>query len=140
MAGRPPSVDPVRRNARVGPLLLPAEGRQGAVPDWPLDTPATPAFAQHELEIWAQLWRTPQSVQWERQGWIRVVARYCRTLLAAEGLDKDCMAEARQLEDRLGLTPKSMRMLLWQVVDDEVGERRTEKAAESARGRIKAVG
>jgi hypothetical protein len=92
------------------------------------------------LEIWAQLWRTPQSVQWERQGWTRVVARYCRTLMAAEGLDKDCMAEARQLEDRLGLTPKSMRMLLWQVVDDEVGEKRDQKAAESARGRIKAVG
>ncbi|PWR11150.1 hypothetical protein DKT68_06825 [Micromonospora acroterricola] len=27
------------------------------------------------------------------------------------------------LEDRLGVTPKSMRLLLWQVSADEVGER-----------------
>jgi predicted ArsR family transcriptional regulator len=46
-------------------------------------------------------------------------------------------AEARQLEDRLGLTPKAMRMLLWEVVADEVADQR--QAAPGARGRIKAV-
>jgi hypothetical protein len=48
------------------------------------------------------------------------------------------LAQAVALEDRLGLTPKSMRMLLWQIATDEVAEKRTE--ATSARGRIKAVG
>jgi predicted ArsR family transcriptional regulator len=67
-----------------------------------------------------------------------VVARYCRVVLVAEGLNKDALAEARQLEDRLGLTPKSMRMLLWEIVADEVGQRR--EAASGARGRIRAVG
>jgi hypothetical protein len=97
--------------------------------------------AAEEAMAWRQLWATPQAVEWERLGWTRVVARYCRTLVAAERLDKDCMAEARQLEDRLGLTPKSMRMLLWEIVTDEVAEKRAEKDKDtSARGRIKAVG
>lgn len=38
MAGRGPSAsaDPVRRNARAGGVKLPAEGRQGPTPEWPL--------------------------------------------------------------------------------------------------------
>jgi hypothetical protein len=135
-----PKTDPVRRNVRVGPLLLPAEGRKGATPTWPLGTSDDPELTKRELTIWRELWKTPQAVEWERLGWKRVVARYARTLVGAEQLNKDCMSEARQLEDRLGLTPKSMRMLLWQVVTDEVAEKRDAKAATSARGRVKAVG
>jgi hypothetical protein len=47
------------------------------------------------------------------------------------------MLEARQLEDRLGLTPKAMRMLLWEIVSDEVAEQRQETS--DVRSRIKAV-
>lgn len=130
---QPPKLDPVRRNARVGPVKLPAEGRQGDPPPWPLA--GKPRAA--EKAAWVELWATPQAVAWERLGWTRVVARYCRVMLAAELLDKDSLAEARQLEDRLGLTPKAMRLLLWEIVSDEVTERRQEST--SARGRIKAV-
>jgi hypothetical protein len=49
------------------------------------------------------------------------------------------MSEARQMEDRLGLTPKAMRLLLWEIVADEVGERRDSTSASTARRRIKAV-
>ena len=48
------------------------------------------------------------------------------------------LAQATALEDRLGLTPKSMRMLLWEITADEVGEKRGETASD-ARSRIKAV-
>ncbi len=41
------------------------------------------------------------------------------------------------LADRLGLTPKAMRMLLWTVVADEVTEQREAPAAD--RGRLRAV-
>ncbi|HEU4544485.1 MAG TPA: hypothetical protein VFR23_25365 [Jiangellaceae bacterium] len=127
-----PKPDPVRRNSRVGPLKLPAEGRRGEPPKWPLG--AKPVA---ELQrIWRELWATPQAVAWERLGWTRVVARYARVALAAEVLDKDALAEARHLEDRLGLTPKAMRMLLWEVVSDEVAEQRQ---ASNVRRRIKAV-
>jgi hypothetical protein len=131
----PPKPSPVRRNARVGPQVLPAEGRRGLAPNWPLSGGATSA----EAHLWAELWATPQAVAWERLGWTRVVARYCMVVLAAETLNKDALAEARQLEDRLGLTPKAMRLLLWTVASDEVAEKRQETSS-GARGRIKAVG
>lgn len=130
----PPKPDAVRRNARPGMTMLPAGGRQGDTPVWPLDL-VSPA----EMQLWHELWATPHAVAWERFGWTRVVARYCRVAIAAEGLDKDALSEARQLEDRLGLTPKAMRMLMWQIATDEVAEKRQATAA-SPRGRIKAVG
>ncbi len=131
----PPSRDPIRRNSRVGPLKLPAEGREGAPPAWPLPGRTTVA----ERAAWADLWATPQAVAWERLGWTRTVAGYCRILVEAEARDAPAKAtmEARQLEDRLGLTPKSMRMLLWEIVADEVSEKR-EKPTD-VRSRIKAV-
>lgn len=132
MAGRPPSIDPVRRNARVGTRKLPAEGRQGLPPAWPLDGCTGP-----ESILWGQLWATPQAVAWEELAWSRVVARYVRVAIAAEELQKDALAEARQLEDRLGLSPKAMRILLWEIVTDEVAEQRA--VSPGVRGRLRAV-
>lgn len=133
----PPKIDPVRRNPRSGPTLLPADGRKGDPPAWPLPGRLTAA----EREAWAQLWSTPQAVAWEKLGWTRTVARYCRVMVESEKRDATAalLAQATALEDRLGLTPKSMRMLLWQIATDEVAEKRQE-SSESARGRIRAVG
>jgi hypothetical protein len=136
MPGPPPKIDPIRRNARNGVMLLPPEGRRGELPAWPLTGRQTAA----EREMWAQLWRTPQAVAWERLGWHRTVARYCRIAILAEARDATAavMGQAVALEDRLGLTPKAMRMLLWQVAVDEVAEKRSESPAD-VRGRLKAV-
>ena len=130
-----PKFNPQRRNARSGPQRLPAEGRQGDPPRWPLG-PITIG----EDEAWRELWATPQAVAWERLGWTRTVARYCRIMVEAEMpfAKAPVRAEARQLEDKLGLTPKAMRMLLWEVVEDEVEGKRQESST-GARGRIKAV-
>lgn len=124
-----PNPNAVRRNSRVGPLKLPSEGRQGDPPKWPL--------SGKPPNVWAELWATPQAVAWEKLGWTRVVARYARVMLAAENLEKDAMAEARQLEDRLGLSPKSMRLLMWEISEDEISEQR--ETGSDARKRIKAV-
>src|SRR4051812_7962668 len=107
MPGPPPKNDAVRRNSRVGPLLLPPDGRNGATPKWPLSTDASDA----EMAAWEELWATPQSVAWETLGWNRTVARYCRVMVAAEAEDANAalLAQAVALEDRLGLTPKAMR-------------------------------
>ncbi len=129
-----PKFNPARQNARVGPLKLPASGRTGDPPPWPLET-TEPA----ERALWAQLWATPQAVAWEQLGWVRVVARYARILRAAEELHTAAMAEARQLEDRLGLTPRAMRTLLWTITEDEVAERRDERTATDVRARIRSV-
>lgn len=131
----PPKHDPVRRNARTGPLKLPAEGRKGDTPAWPLGSPS-----EAESAAWDALWHTPHAVAWERLGWVRTVARYCRVMIEAEasGADGATRSAAMQLEDRLGLTPKAMRMLLWEISSDEVAEQR--HSGTGARKRIKAVG
>lgn len=140
MPGPAPKPAPVRRNARVGPLVLPAEGRKGDPPAWPLPG----RQLKSEKELWVTLWATPQSCVWEKwgPGTIRVVARYARYVIMGELGNDKAAAEARQLEDKLGLTPKSARALLWTIAEDEVAEKRDDKPAAVAdiRSRIKAVG
>lgn len=133
---RAPKFDPVRGTRGRGPVQLPAEGRQGEPPPWPL--PGRQSAA--EREAWAQLWRTPQAVAWERLGWTRTVARYCRVMVQCEKANAPAskLAQATALEDRLGLTPKAMRLLLWVVVEDELATRRDEPP-EDVRNRIRAV-
>lgn len=114
-----PSFEPRRRNARVGPVILPGGGRKGRVPPWPLGSQAT----REQRQLWGRLWRAPQAVAWERLGWTRVVARYVLVVIEAErGLDPKVLAQAVTLEDRLGLTPKAMRLLLWEVDQPPVGQ------------------
>lgn len=179
-------MDPVRRNARPGGQVLPAEGRSGDAPEWPLRPDVTlqarldvlraeqedlesaldgcddqkeanrlrfrlgknvEAVAlteavitnagELELEIWAEAWSTPQAVAWERLRWTRTVAQYVRWKAKGELGSLDAAKEARMLEDRLGLTPRSLQDLRWTIASDEVGEQR--KQTRTARGRIKAV-
>jgi hypothetical protein len=135
---RPPKENPTRRNSRVGPVELPAEGRKGKAPVWPLVTPANAS----ERSAWGQLWATPQAVAWERLGWTRTVARYCRLMVLAELPEATAalLGQVTALEDRLGLTPKAMRLLLWRVVDDEVTEKRDDRSkTKTARPRLRAV-
>lgn len=130
----PPPKDPAQRRRRNTPQLtvLP-RGRDGATPDWPLG-----ASTDVELERWELLWGLPQAVMWERMRCELVVARYVRVALGAETEPEKLAAEARQLEDRLGLSPLAMRRNEWRVDDrDEVAERRT--PAKTATRRLKAV-
>jgi hypothetical protein len=74
--------------------------------------------SERELELWRELWVTPQAVAWERLGWNRTVAQFARWEVLGESGDMDAAREARQLSDRLGLTPLSMLRLRWEVVDE----------------------
>lgn len=126
-----------RRNVSSGKTVLPAGGRTGVVPEWPL--------AVAEPSVWVDLWRRPQAVVWERNVLARVVARYAMLLVASETPDASAaiLGEVRQLEDRLGLNPKAMRSLLWEVTEDEVAEKRGEEAPSkgaSKRAQLKIVG
>jgi len=131
-----PKTNPVRRNSRVGPLMLPAGGRKGPTPMWPLPGAASP----DELAYWSRLWQKPQAVVWSDQEIFEIVARYCRIAVAAVAADATAalMAQATSMEDRLGLTPRAMRMLLWQIAPDEVTEKRDDRA-EDVRSRLRAV-
>jgi hypothetical protein len=135
---QPPKFDPNRGTRGRGPLRLPVEGRKGDPPAWPLLSGPTVA----EEAAWGLLWRTPQAVAWEKLGWTRTVGRYCRLMVRCEDPEAGASlhAQATALEDRLGLTPKAMRLLLWEVVDDELAEARQQRSSTSdVRRRIRAV-
>ncbi len=145
----PARTDPGDRRRRNTEELtyLPASGRDGDLPAWPLgtytidpdadDAPLLVGIHERELAVWAQLWATPQAVAWEQLGWHRVVARYTRRLVEAElpGSPASLNGEVRQLEDRLGLSPMAMKRLQWKVVADEVTPRRQAKAQTATGGK-----
>lgn len=139
MPGPPPKDEKLRRrrNRPAGFILLPHAGREGPPPPWPLDT--DPEFEVAEMALWEELWHTPQAVEWERLGHTRVVARYCRLVVQAERpfANPRLHPEVRQLEDRLGLTPKSMFQLRWMTDDEAPPEESTGPA--SSRRRLRAV-
>lgn len=195
MAGMGPAPKPAgqraRRNATVAMTRLPAAGRTGRTPPWPLlddvrksaeldvaeskaeqlrydlGDGVSPARAHQlqrlldaaELEIailtrvlaaqrglekklWRELWKCPQAVAWEQLGWPRDVAQYVRWKVLGELGDLDAAKEARQLSDRLGLTPLAMLRLRWEIVDEdqaaERAPRRRQAAGASAAGRPEA--
>ncbi len=158
--GPPPNPNARRRNARPASMTLPAAGRKGSIPKWPLLPDlnlkvqlqmaesvvedlssrddlsvaekrklarATETFIKltHKVEnveevetqLWSELWRTPQAVAWEKLGYNREVAQYCRFKVYAEWGDMDAAKESRQMSDRLGLSPLAMLRLQW-VIDE----------------------
>jgi len=119
---------------------LPASGRKGRAPAWPL--PGKPTAA--ESHAWRYVWKLPQAVAWERLNAERTVARYCIVLAASEerGAPAALLAEVRQMEDRLGLSPMALLRLRWSIVDDDVLEAeqaRVAPAGGSTRSRLRVV-
>ena len=134
-----------RRNApTANTLKLPKAGRQGPPPKFPLGK-----LSAADAKVWAELWSTPAAAAWELNSWTRVVARYLRVMraaddaLAAREPSAPLLAEVRQLEDRLGLTPIAMLRLRWEIDDsDELAEARYAHkgaASSSSRQRLRAV-
>ena len=140
-SGPPPNPNARRRNVRPSNAVLPAEGRKGPTPDWPL--PPTlkhdidEGLADLELALWDELWSTPQAAAWERLRWFRDVAQYVRWKVQGELGNLDAAKEARQLSDRLGLTPLALLRLGWTIAEDEVAERRA--TTEKSKRRLAAV-
>lgn len=118
-----PPADPNSRKSkkvRPGWRQLPANGRQGEPPAWPL-LPDPPIVL---LDMWADLWRTPQAAAWEELEWTRGVALFALSQLAAEHPDAPVtmLGENRQRAADLGLTPMGMKRLEWQVGSPDLGE------------------
>jgi hypothetical protein len=94
-------------------VLLPENGRVGDLPAWPISPEPNAA----EVVMWQHLWTLPQAIEWERAWLFDVIARYVRIRVAADQryAKPTIVSEARQLEDRLGLTPMSMLRLGWKL-------------------------
>jgi hypothetical protein len=109
MPGPLPSPNARRRNAPTIPTTdLPAEGRKGRAPACPYK------LGKAGAAWWRWAWKLPQACGWS-PGDLYVVARRAR--LEDDEQTSATLREARELDDRLGLTPKGMGALRWRIVE-----------------------
>ncbi|MEU9777444.1 hypothetical protein [Streptomyces sp. NPDC047968] len=116
-----PAPDPTalrrsRPSDAAGWRTLPAAGREGEPPQWPL-TEAT----DREWDVWCDLWETPQAVMWEEMEQALEVALFVRTLTEAERPDgrSDVKKMVRGYLDSLGLSVQGMLRHRWKVAPEE---------------------
>lgn len=114
-SGPPPDPNALRRNRKDDEtwVTLPAEGRQGDPPEWPLSPKAT----KRQAALWEQLWAKPQAVQWEARGQELEVALYVRRLSEAEkpNASTSLTAEVRRMMEHLGLSGMGLRANRWRI-------------------------
>lgn len=142
-SGPAPDPNALRRDRKsdaAGWTILPSEGRAGDAPEWPL----FPKADAREAQVWADLWRKPQAVQWDAMGQVSQVAMYARRFCEAEqpGANHSLSNHVRQLGDDLGMTVTAMLRLRWKIATDETATKRAEKAPAkrtSSRDRLKVV-
>jgi hypothetical protein len=141
--GPAPDPNALRRERDSGDWVkLPAKGRDGDPPEWPLAGHST-----REAELWAAEWARPQALMWERNGQQLEVALYVRRVAQAEEPDATVAVGTlvRQMQEALGISVPGMLRNRWLIVADEVAPRRASRTAKaaaapsSARNRLKAL-
>jgi hypothetical protein len=127
-------------------IYLPAVGRVGDSPDWPLAVSRGKAIAAREALVWEREWHRPQAVMWEQVGLEVEVALFVRALVHAERPRSKMVTAGdrtlvRQLMDDLGISVAGLRSHHWVIAADE--EPRPQAArdvdATSARDRLRLV-
>jgi hypothetical protein len=142
-SGPAPDPNALRRDRDAGEwTILPADGRMGAMPTWPLSEQSA-----RETELWGELWAKPQAIMWERFGQELEVALYVRRFTEAELMDSrvNLSTLVRQMADSLGLTTPGMRANRWRITADEpaavkpTARGRAAATRASSRSRLKVV-
>jgi hypothetical protein len=122
--------------------MLPAAGREGPAPDWPLSRPL-----KREIVLWEREWARPQAVMWERNGQDVEVAMYVRSLVAAESRKATVATRTlvRQQQEALGLSLPGLARNHWRIMEGDLEpassdtrQRRTPSGG-GARNRFKVV-
>ncbi len=114
LSGPAPDPNALRRDRDGGSWVkLPAAGRVGDPPVWPLN-----GFTDREKFFWSMLWKTPQATEWEKAGIELEVALHARALAVAEKPKAPIAAFTlvRQQMEALGLTLPGMSRLRWKIV------------------------
>ena len=125
-----PAPDPAAfRRDRAGDAawtVLPAEGRLGVAPVWPLA-----GLSEREGELWAVEWARPQAVMWERNGGVLEVALYVRRLAEAELPDAatNLATLVKQMMEGLGISHDGLTKRRWIIAADEVAVKRARPLA-----------
>lgn len=124
-----------------GWITLPAEGRDGPLPAWPLISPS-----DREMELWERLWETPQAIMWERLAQDFEVASYVRLLARAESPRSSAIiwGQVKQLAESLGLSVSGMARNRWTVaagadMDDDSSAPSAVSSVTSLAERLRAV-
>lgn len=145
-SGPPPDPQALRRDRKSDPgwTVLPAEGRRGAVPEWPLD-----GQTAREAALWARFWEKPQAILWERNGQVFEVAMHVRCFAEAEtpAASTSLRTLVRQQADALLLTIPAMHAARVKLSGDELEQRRAQAPAKpagppasSSRSRLRVAG
>jgi hypothetical protein len=123
-----------------GWVTLPAEGRDGYLPAFPLIDPSA-----REYELWERLWDLPQAVQWETLNLEFEVAAYVRLLARAELPKSSSLiwSQVKMTGESLGLTAAGMLRNKWLVgtveVEDDVPAPDAHPGVASLTERLRAV-
>lgn len=105
-------------------VVLPAEGRRGDAPAWPLD-----GLSGRESELWEREWQRPQAIMWERNGAVLEVALYVRRLVEAEqpGAKTNLGTLVKQMMESLGISHDGLAKRHWLIATDEVAPKRASR-------------
>jgi hypothetical protein len=142
-SGPPPDPNALRRmrpGDSAGWTELPAEGRSGRAPRWPLD-----GHSPRERVLWRELWKRPQAVMWEKLDQRYEVALFARNLERAEQpmASVELQKVVRQYLDSLGLSVSGMLRNRWRLAETATVAAAAPKASAasvaSARSRLTAL-
>jgi hypothetical protein len=134
-SGPPPDPESLTQ-ASGGWVLLPASGRPGEPPAWPLDQ-----ALERELDLWASEWARPQAIMWERCGQELEVALYVRAVVKAEKHDAPTNTRTlvRQLMEALGVSIPGMLRNRWKIEDTSAMADEFEDEDDDVRNRLTVV-
>lgn len=145
----PNSARSERRGVKV--TALPAEGRRGEVPHFPLprrvvrrwefedkhrfqviDEEETELVAAREAELWAWAWSTPQACAWAlpSESWrLHTIAMWVRTYVLCEASEATAADKGslHRFADQIGLTPAGLKENSWAIAQDEVGAKAADR-------------
>lgn len=130
-SGPPPSPSSGRSEKRSW-TDLPASGREGDAPDWPLTEPTV-----REQVLWERWWRKPEALIWERDGSEDYVALTVRMFAEAEveRASAENRKTVRMMMADLYLTRDAKDRAGFRVVGDEVAAKAAEKPERPASSR-----
>jgi hypothetical protein len=121
-SGPPPDPNALRRDRDKAEWThLPAAGRTGDPPAWPLDR-----IRARERVLWASEWQRPQAVIWEARGQALEVALYVRAVVVSEGPKAsapDRNVVLRHMDD-LGISSGGLAKNRW-IIDGEAQQQVT---------------
>lgn len=139
-SGPPPDPMALRRQRpgdSAGWTELPAEGRRGRPPNWPLE-----GQSDRERVLWVDLWKRPQAVMWSRLDQRYEVALFVRVLARAEkeNASIELQKVVRQYLDSLGLSVAGMLRNRWRLAAPVIAAAKAPAERKpSARTRLKVV-